>query len=106
MAAPRPTRGVSHSGSNRRGRSSGSGTSRGPDSPSRQAQTDTDLLEQILERPTLAVVEQPKERGMRFRYECEGRSAGSILGASSGDSNKTLPAIEVPNRSILYLAVF
>ncbi|XP_029536323.1 transcription factor RelB-like isoform X1 [Oncorhynchus nerka] len=96
MAAPHPTRGVSHSGSNRRGRgSSGSGTSRGPDSPSRQAQTDTDLLEQILERPTLAVVEQPKERGMRFRYECEGRSAGSILGASSGDSTKTLPAIEL-----------
>ncbi|XP_064880704.1 transcription factor RelB-like isoform X1 [Oncorhynchus nerka] len=96
MAAPHPTRGVSHSGSNRRGRgSSGSGTSRGPAGPSRQAQTDTDLLEQILERPTLAVVEQPKERGMRFRYECEGRSAGSILGASSGDSNKTLPAIEL-----------
>ncbi|XP_038829386.1 transcription factor RelB-like isoform X2 [Salvelinus namaycush] len=92
MAAPHPTRGVS----NRRGRgSSSSGTSRGPDSPSRQAQTDTDLLEQILERPNLAVVEQPKERGMRFRYECEGRSAGSILGASSGDSNKTLPAIEL-----------
>ncbi|XP_055752393.1 proto-oncogene c-Rel-like isoform X1 [Salvelinus fontinalis] len=92
MAAPHPTRGVS----NRRGRgSSSSGTSRWPDSPSRQAQTDTDLLEQILERPNLAVVEQPKERGMRFRYECEGRSAGSILGASSGDSNKTLPAIEL-----------
>ncbi|XP_041733318.1 transcription factor p65 isoform X2 [Coregonus clupeaformis] len=96
MAAPQPARGVSHSGSNRRGRgSSGLRTSRGPDGPSRQAQTDTDLLEQILERPTLAVVEQPKERGMRFRYECEGRSAGSILGASSGDSNKTLPAIEL-----------
>ncbi len=41
------------------------------------------------------MVEQPKERGMRFRYECEGRSAGSILGASSTDSSKTLPAIEV-----------
>ncbi|CAB1347578.1 unnamed protein product [Coregonus sp. 'balchen'] len=71
------------------------GLPRGPEGPSRQAQTDTDPLEQILERPTLAVVEQPKERGMRFRYECEGRSAGSILGASSGDSNKTLPAIEL-----------
>uniref|UniRef100_A0A3Q3X358 RHD domain-containing protein n=1 Tax=Mola mola TaxID=94237 RepID=A0A3Q3X358_MOLML len=38
---------------------------------------------------------QPKERGMRFRYECEGRSAGSILGASSTETNKTQPAIEV-----------
>lgn len=52
-------------------------------------------LERILERPRLVVVEQPKERGMRFRYECEGRSAGSILGSSSTESTKTQPAIEV-----------
>lgn len=32
---------------------------------------------------------------MRFRYECEGRSAGSILGESSTEASKTLPAIEV-----------
>uniref|UniRef100_A0A3B5MAN9 RHD domain-containing protein n=1 Tax=Xiphophorus couchianus TaxID=32473 RepID=A0A3B5MAN9_9TELE len=43
----------------------------------------------------LVVVEEPKDRGMRFRYECEGRSAGSILGASSTDNNKTQPTIEV-----------
>lgn len=55
----------------------------------------TELLEQVLERPTLVVVEEPKDRGMRFRYECEGRSAGSILGASSTDSSKTQPAIEI-----------
>lgn len=55
----------------------------------------TELLERVLERPTLVIVEEPKDRGMRFRYECEGRSAGSILGASSTDSNKTQPAIEV-----------
>lgn len=52
-------------------------------------------LERILERPRLVVVEQPKERGMRFRYECEGRSAGSILGSSSTETTKTQPAIEV-----------
>lgn len=52
-------------------------------------------LEQLLDKPTLKVVEQPKERGMRFRYECEGRSAGSILGTSSTEANKTVPAIEV-----------
>uniref|UniRef100_A0A3Q3ERZ6 V-rel avian reticuloendotheliosis viral oncogene homolog B n=1 Tax=Labrus bergylta TaxID=56723 RepID=A0A3Q3ERZ6_9LABR len=45
--------------------------------------------------PQLVVVEEPKERGMRFRYECEGRSAGSILGTSSTETNKTQPAIEV-----------
>ncbi|XP_064159367.1 transcription factor RelB isoform X1 [Anguilla rostrata] len=60
-----------------------------------QEQSGTDLLEQFLEKPVLEIVEQPKERGMRFRYECEGRSAGSILGASSTDSNKTLPTIEI-----------
>uniref|UniRef100_A0A3Q2XLN9 V-rel avian reticuloendotheliosis viral oncogene homolog B n=1 Tax=Hippocampus comes TaxID=109280 RepID=A0A3Q2XLN9_HIPCM len=54
-----------------------------------------EMLERNLEKPKLVVVEQPKERGMRFRYECEGRSAGSILGASGSESNKTQPAIEV-----------
>lgn len=53
------------------------------------------MLERILQKPKLAVVEEPKERGMRFRYECEGRSAGSILGASSTETNKTQPAVEV-----------
>lgn len=61
----------------------------------RSHQTGTEQLERFLNKPQLAVVEQPKERGMRFRYECEGRSAGSILGASSTDVNKTLPAIEI-----------
>lgn len=46
-------------------------------------------------RPHLIITEQPKQRGMRFRYECEGRSAGSILGESSTEASKTLPAIEV-----------
>lgn len=53
------------------------------------------MLERILQKPKLVVVEEPKERGMRFRYECEGRSAGSILGASSTETNKTQPAVEV-----------
>lgn len=49
-------------------------------------------------RPHLVITEQPKQRGMRFRYECEGRSAGSILGESSTEASKTLPAIEVDPR--------
>lgn len=56
---------------------------------------DSEVLERILQKPILAVLEEPKERGMRFRYECEGRSAGSILGASSTETNKTQPTVEV-----------
>lgn len=56
---------------------------------------ETEMLERVLEKPKLVVVEEPKERGMRFRYECEGRSAGSILGTSSTETNKTQPAIEI-----------
>lgn len=52
-------------------------------------------------QPHLVITEQPKQRGMRFRYECEGRSAGSILGESSTEASKTLPAIEV--RAVLLL---
>ncbi|XP_065520502.1 transcription factor RelB isoform X2 [Lathamus discolor] len=54
-------------------------------------------LEELLEPPRLVITEQPKQRGMRFRYECEGRSAGSILGQSSTEASKTLPAIELLN---------
>lgn len=60
---------------------------------------DTEMLERILQKPRLAVVEEPKQRGMRFRYECEGRSAGSILGTSSTETNKTQPAVEVNHSS-------
>ncbi|XP_069602923.1 transcription factor RelB homolog [Ranitomeya imitator] len=47
--------------------------------------------------PKLIIVEQPKQRGMRFRYQCEGRSAGSILGESSTENTKTVPAIALLN---------
>ncbi|XP_067363076.1 transcription factor RelB isoform X2 [Channa argus] len=56
---------------------------------------DAEMLERILDKPNLVVVEEPKDRGMRFRYECEGRSAGSILGVSSTETNKTQPTIEI-----------
>ncbi|XP_070785624.1 transcription factor p65 isoform X2 [Enoplosus armatus] len=47
----------------------------------------------------IEIIEQPKPRGMRFRYKCEGRSAGSIPGEKSNDSTKTHPAIKVHNYS-------
>ncbi|XP_056091660.1 transcription factor p65 [Rhinichthys klamathensis goyatoka] len=49
--------------------------------------------------PYVEVIEQPKARGMRFRYKCEGRSAGSIPGEKSNDTTKTHPAIKVHNYS-------
>ncbi|XP_069738611.1 transcription factor RelB [Phaenicophaeus curvirostris] len=59
--------------------------------------TGKEHLEELLEPPKLVITEQPKQRGMRFRYECEGRSAGSILGERSTEASKTLPAIELLN---------
>ncbi|XP_060711336.1 transcription factor p65 [Hemiscyllium ocellatum] len=47
--------------------------------------------------PYIQILEQPKQRGMRFRYKCEGRSAGSIPGEKSTDSTRTYPAIEIVN---------
>lgn len=43
----------------------------------------------------LRIVEQPASKALRFRYECEGRSAGSIPGASSTPENKTFPTIKI-----------
>lgn len=48
--------------------------------------------------PYAEIIEQPKARGMRFRYKCEGRSAGSIPGEKTNDTTKTHPAIKVGMR--------
>ncbi|XP_044304455.1 transcription factor p65 isoform X2 [Varanus komodoensis] len=47
--------------------------------------------------PFVEIIEQPKQRGMRFRYQCEGRLAGSIPGERSTDTTKTHPTIKVHN---------
>nr|CAD7444423.1 unnamed protein product [Timema bartmani] len=41
------------------------------------------------------ILEQPASKALRFRYECEGRSAGSIPGVNSTPENKTFPSIQV-----------
>lgn len=96
MASGHPSHQSGHSvGQTGRGRGpSCSLTAKGAIS-SQDLQSNANVLEQILEKPRLVVVEEPKDRGMRFRYECEGRSAGSILGASSTDRSKTQPTIEI-----------
>lgn len=41
------------------------------------------------------ITEQPASKALRFRYECEGRSAGSIPGVLSSPENKTFPSIQI-----------
>nr|XP_023013890.1 embryonic polarity protein dorsal-like isoform X2 [Leptinotarsa decemlineata] len=43
----------------------------------------------------IKIVEQPAPKALRFRYECEGRSAGSIPGTNSTPENKTYPTIQI-----------
>lgn len=45
--------------------------------------------------PFVEILEQPASKALRFRYECEGRSAGSIPGVNSTPENKTFPSIRV-----------
>ncbi|XP_050668638.1 embryonic polarity protein dorsal-like isoform X5 [Leptidea sinapis] len=45
--------------------------------------------------PRVRIVEQPASKALRFRYECEGRSAGSIPGVNSTPERKTYPTIEI-----------
>ncbi|XP_054647372.1 nuclear factor NF-kappa-B p105 subunit [Dunckerocampus dactyliophorus] len=47
--------------------------------------------------PFLHILEQPKQRGFRFRYGCEGPSHGGLPGASSEKTKKTYPAVKICN---------
>lgn len=46
-------------------------------------------------QPYVEMVEQPQQRGFRFRYRCEGPSHGGLQGEHSEKGNKTYPAIKV-----------
>ncbi|CAG2110442.1 unnamed protein product [Medioppia subpectinata] len=48
-------------------------------------------------QPYVRIVEQPAKCALRFRYECEGRSAGSIPASTATADNKTYPTIQVCN---------
>lgn len=52
--------------------------------------------------PQIQIFEQPKQRGMRFRYKCEGRSAGSIPGENSSDNNRTYPSVQVLQSQFIF----
>ncbi|XP_028651015.1 nuclear factor NF-kappa-B p100 subunit isoform X1 [Erpetoichthys calabaricus] len=49
--------------------------------------------------PYLVIVEEPKQRGFRFRYECEGPSHGGLPGASSEKNKKTYPTVKICNHT-------
>ncbi|XP_061646167.1 proto-oncogene c-Rel isoform X1 [Phyllopteryx taeniolatus] len=51
----------------------------------------------LMAEPAIRIFEQPRPRGMRFRYKCEGRSAGSIPGENSTDNNRTYPSLQILN---------
>merc|ERR1712013_377537 len=45
--------------------------------------------------PHVVIVEQPASHKLRFRYECEGRGAGALQGATSSSEKKTFPKIQI-----------
>lgn len=47
--------------------------------------------------PWVQIVEEPMSKGQRFRYKCEGRSAGSLPGQTSTVEKKTFPTILIHN---------
>ncbi|KAM4555286.1 nuclear factor NF-kappa-B p105 subunit [Odontesthes bonariensis] len=52
---------------------------------------------QTVDGPYLQILEQPKQRGFRFRYGCEGPSHGGLPGASSEKNRKTYPTVKISN---------
>ncbi|XP_034475239.1 dorsal-related immunity factor Dif-like [Drosophila innubila] len=49
------------------------------------------------QEPYIQIIEEPTNKIIRFRYECEGRTAGSIVGMSSTPTKKTYPTIKICN---------
>uniref|UniRef100_A0A3B4A445 RHD domain-containing protein n=1 Tax=Periophthalmus magnuspinnatus TaxID=409849 RepID=A0A3B4A445_9GOBI len=47
--------------------------------------------------PYIQIIEEPKQRGFRFRYECEGPSHGGLPGASSEKNRRTYPTVKISN---------
>nr|AFI98401.1 Dorsal [Delia antiqua] len=60
-----------------------------------QQQQPTNNNKNVRKKPYVKITEQPAGKALRFRYECGGRSAGSIPGVNSTPENKTYPTIEI-----------
>ncbi|XP_058789851.1 embryonic polarity protein dorsal-like isoform X2 [Phymastichus coffea] len=63
--------------------------------PARAQPPQVVIQQQQPRRAYVEIVEQPASKALRFRYECEGRSAGSIPGVNSTPENKTFPTIRI-----------
>nr|AEP33644.1 nuclear factor NF-kappa-B p105 subunit [Apostichopus japonicus] len=61
------------------------------------AMMDLDLNPIGLNLPNLKILEQPKSRGFRFRYGCEGPSHGGLPGEHSQKGKKSYPSVEIVN---------
>ena len=46
-------------------------------------------------KPYIKIIEEPASHKLRFRYPCEGRGAGSLLGENSTPEKKTFPKIRI-----------
>ncbi|XP_027532931.1 nuclear factor NF-kappa-B p105 subunit isoform X1 [Neopelma chrysocephalum] len=57
----------------------------------------SDLPMRTADGPYLQIIEQPKQRGFRFRYVCEGPSHGGLPGASSEKNKKSYPQVKICN---------
>ncbi|XP_021925481.1 transcription factor p65-like isoform X4 [Zootermopsis nevadensis] len=57
--------------------------------------SETDMESSRKKSVYVKITEQPASKALRFRYECEGRSAGSIPGVNSTPENKTFPTIQI-----------
>lgn len=58
---------------------------------------DLDLNPIDINMPQLRILEQPKSRGFRFRYGCEGPSHGGLPGEHSQKGKKSYPSVEIIN---------
>lgn len=72
-------------------------TTAAPPTTSTNGLQNTMPVEGFTATPHVQILEQPAPKALRFRYECEGRSAGSIPGANSTVETKTYPEIQVVN---------
>ncbi|XP_025071439.1 nuclear factor NF-kappa-B p105 subunit isoform X4 [Alligator sinensis] len=57
----------------------------------------SDIPLRAADGPYLQIIEQPKQRGFRFRYVCEGPSHGGLPGASSEKNKKSYPQVRICN---------
>ena len=56
------------------------------------------------DQPYLEIIDEPQQRGMRFRYACEGRAAGSIPAENSSPEHKKWPCCQVSFYKVVFFS--